>query len=235
MAVTGSRRRHQRRTRGWLGAAVALWCLVVAPAAARASGQGQSSAGSGDSSKNSNDSSKNSNDSSKGSDNSTQNSPKNSSDWSTNGTTDSSTKSHGAHVFWAGSAALVLGAAVVVGIIFAVKATGDSKQNPTATALAAFMRQNHALLTHDVALAGGPLLDVWCRQLALSPAEKRRLAVALDGSPEQGALLAALDGPVDEARARAFSAAFYRTTARALGPARTQALVAHAAGALHGG
>ncbi|MEA2698062.1 MAG: hypothetical protein QOI66_2333 [Myxococcales bacterium] len=203
--------------------------LVLASDGKSGSQSNNSSQGSGDSSNNSNASSKNSNDSSKSSNNSTQNSPKNSSDWSTQGTTDQTSKSHGAHVFWAASAVVVLGASAVVGTILVVRATDDHPQQRTAAALATFMRQNHALLTHDVAVAGGPLLDAWARDLGLSSVEKRQIAVAMEGSSEQGALLAALDGAIDERRAQSFSIAFFGVTARALGPARTQGLVARAA------
>ena len=197
------------------------------------SGSGNSSQGSNGSSNNSGDSSKNSNDSSKSSNNSTQNSPQNSADYSTHGTTNQSTNSHGAHVFWAGAAVVLLGASVV-GTVIGGKGSSRANANPN-VALEEFIRRNHALLTHDVAMAGGPVLDGWARELGLNAIEKRRLAAAMEGSREQGALLVALDGPIDGQRARRFSAAFFQVTARALGPARTRVLLAHAAESADGG
>jgi hypothetical protein len=208
--------------------------LALAPQAARASGQNggsdsksNSSQGSADSSNTSNDSSKSSsnssNGSSKDSDNSTQNSPKDTSDYTTKGSSDWSTHSRGAHVFSVALAVVAVGASVIGTV-----AANRGSQQQTTVALAAFMRRQHALLTHDVATAEGPVLAAWSRDLRLSDEERRRLRRALDGSAEQGALLEALDGPIDETRARRFAAAFLRVTERALGKARTGALVARA-------
>src|SRR6185312_14608549 len=61
--------------------------------------------------------------------------------------------------------------------------------------------------------------------LRLGAEDQRRLARALDGSREQGALLAALDGPIDEGQAERFAGAFMKLASRALGPARAQAMV----------
>jgi len=191
------------------------------------SGSNNSSKGSGDSSQNSGDSSKSSNDSSKSSNDSTEASPQKSADSSSEGTVNSSTKSRGAQTFWAGSAVVLLGASVV-GTVLAARSRAAAPP-PAAVALAAFMRENHAVLTHDVALAHGPVFDAWARELGLTPAERGRVAVALEGSREQGELLSSLDGSIDAHRARRFSAAFFRVTARALGPAGTERLLARAA------
>jgi len=197
-------------------------------------GSGDSSNSSNDSSKTSNDSSHSSNDSSKDSDNSTQNSPKNSSDWSTEHTTkgssDWTTHSRNAHIF-----SIVM---VVVGVgatVLGIAMTDRGHQGPPPTvALAGFMRRQHAMLLHDVSTSEGPVLDAWTHDLRLTAAEKRRLRRALDGSEEQGALIDALDGTIDERQAERFSAAFMRVTDRALGRPRTKVLVARAMAAGRG-
>jgi hypothetical protein len=229
-----------------LGTTIALVILLVsAPLRpAWASGQGQSSSGSsngsdsskgsGDSSNSSNDSSKSSNDSSKDSDNSTQNSPRNSSDYTTDhttkGSTDWTTHSHGAHVFSVVMVVVAIGA-TVLGIALTDRSHGGP---PPAAALAGFMRRQHAMLLHDVSTGDGPVLDAWAHDLRLTVTEKRRLRRALDGSEEQGALIDALDGTIDEAHAERFGAAFVRVTDRALGRTRTRALVARAISASRG-
>ncbi|HXT97233.1 MAG TPA: hypothetical protein VN853_13095 [Polyangia bacterium] len=215
--------------------------LVLASRAAWASGQGNtqttssngassnsqsgSSNTSGDSSKSSGDSSKSSSnssgDSSKDSNNSTQNSPKNSSDYTSNSSSDWTTNSHGAHIFSIALAVVLVGAtAIGIGV-----STRSHQQQQARQALAAFMRHQHGLLTHDVTLAEGPLLAAWSHDLRLGAEDQRRLARALDGSREQGALLAALDGPIDEGQAERFAGAFMKLASRALGPARAQAMV----------
>jgi hypothetical protein len=238
------RARFQRR-----GTTIVLAVLLAALPArpAPASSQGQSSSGSsngsdsskgsGDSSNSSNDSSKSSGDSShssgdssKDSDNSTQNSPKNSSDYTTKGSSDWTTHSRGAHYFSIALAVVAVGA-TVLGIVL----TDQSHRGPPpAAALAGFMRRQHALLLHDVSTSGGPVLDAWAHDLRLTTAEKARLRRALDGSEEQGRLIEALDGPIDEGHAERFGAAFLRVTERAIGHTRTQALVARALSANRG-
>jgi len=221
--------------------AVALSALVAGPA--RASGQSNSgstsssgdssgskdsnsSNGSKDSSNSSGNSSHNSQGSSKDSDNSTQNSPKNSSDWTTHHSSDWTTHSHDAHVL---SIALVVVAvgATVAGTL-AVNATQKQQQQRAALALAEFMRRQHPLIAHDVVLGEGPVLAAWEHDLRLDAAERTALRRALDGSPEQALLLDALDGPIDQARAGRFAAAFVRAARRALGPARTDVLIRNA-------
>lgn len=228
-----------------LVAALAGTLLVSRPPAVRASGDqnsksgssnssdSNSSKGSGDSSNSSKSSSDDSQGSSKNSNNSTQNSPKNSSDWSTNGTSDWSTHSHGAHVFSIALAVVVVGASVVAST--GVKQSQHDQQRQAAIALAAYMRQQHALLTHDVALASGPVLDAWTHDLRLSAGDRRRFQDVLDGSAEQSALLETLDGSIDERRAQRFAAVFMRVTTRALGPVRTRALVTRVAAAVGDG
>lgn len=215
-----------------IAVAVVLAGLAATQGVSRswASGQSNSGSSSGDSSSKdsnssngSNDSSHSSHESSKDSDNSTQNSPKNSSDWTTKSSSDWTTHSHGAHVFSIVFAVVAVGA-TVVGYL-AANATSSAHQDHAATALAEFMRRQHALLTHDVAMAEGPVLAAWIHDLHLRPDEAARLRRAIEGSREQGALLAALNGPIDAARARQFAAAFMRATTRALGAARTKALV----------
>jgi len=189
-------------------------------------GSNNSSKSSGDSSNSSNDSSKSSNASSKSSNASTQNSPQRSADSSSEETADSSTRSRGAQLFWAGSAVVLLGASIV-GTVLGARSHAAAPA-PNAVALAAFMRENHAVLTHDVAMTRGPVFDAWSRELGLSAADGTRVALAMEGSAEQTELMSALDGAIDANRAAKFSAAFFRVTARALGPVRTKELLARA-------
>ncbi len=186
-----------------------------------ASSNSGSSNGSGDSSNSSKSSSDNSHGSSKDSGNSTQNSPKNSTDYTSNSSSDWTTNSHGAHVFSIALAVVLVGA-TVVGIAVSSK---SHQQQQARVALAAFMRHQHGLLTHDVTMAEGPLLGAWSHDLKLSATDAERLRRALDGSPEQGALLSALDGPIDERRADRFAGAFMKLAARALGRDRAQSMV----------
>jgi hypothetical protein len=197
-------------------------------------GSGDSSNSSNDSSKTSGDSSHSSGDSSKDSDNSTQNSPKNSSDYTTEHTTkgssDWTTHSHGAHMFSTVMVVVAVGATVL-----GIALTDHGRSGPPpATALAGFMRRQHAMLLHDVSTGDGPVLDAWAHDLRLTAIEKRRLRGALDGSEEQDTLIDALDGTIDEAHAQRFGAAFVRVTDRALGRSRTRALVARAISAGRG-
>src|SRR5215831_1460685 len=137
--------------------AVGLLCAQARPAAA-SSGQGgssgssnssDSSKGSGDSSNSSKSSSDNSAASSKSSNDSTQNSPKNSSQWSTNGSTDWSTHSRDGQVFSIVLAVVAVGA-TVAGLAVSTTASRHAGQQRATTALVAFMRRQHAMLTHDV-------------------------------------------------------------------------------------
>jgi hypothetical protein len=121
---------------------------------------------------------------------------------------------------------VVVGASVV-GAVGLSRSRAERARSAT-VALAAYLRQHHALLTHDVALASGPVFDAWAHDLRWDRGDRRALARALDGSADQGSLLDALDGPIDEDQAQRFAAAFLRATARAIGPARTRALVLRA-------
>jgi hypothetical protein len=229
--------------RRW-GCAITLTAALAAlePAPARASGDSSKSgtssnssgsSGGSDSSKGSNDSSNSSEGSSgqsrgtsKDSNNSTQNSPKNTSDYTTKGSSDWSTNSRGAHVFSIALAVVAVGA-TVVGVIVAKRGNAQPKQVATAE-LAGFMRRQHPLLTHDVTLAEGPVFDAWAHDLQLTRRERALVRHALEGSAEQTALLEALDGPIDERRAERFAGAYLKVPLRALGRARTQALVTRA-------
>jgi hypothetical protein len=130
----------------------------------------------------------------------------------------------------------VLAVVVVGATVVGLAATKKSNQEKQAkVALASFMRRQHGLLTHDVTMAEGPLLAAWSHDLTLTPEDQRRLQRALDGSPEQGTLLDALDGPIDEARAERFAGAFMKLTTRALGRCRTGAIVSRATRLTDGG
>ena len=189
-------------------------------------GSGDSSNGSKDSSNTSEGTSDNSRGSSADSDNSTKNSPKNTTDYTSKGSSDWTTNSRGAHIFSIALAVVLVGAAVVGTV--ATNKSHEQNQRLATAALVTFMRRQHALLTHDVALGDGPVLDAWAYDLRLTPAERRRLREALEGSVEQGRLLEALDGPIDAERARRFGTAFMQVTGRALGPSRARALVSRA-------
>ena len=186
-----------------------------------------SSKGSNDSSNSSQDSSENSRGTSKDSGNSTENSPKKTSDYTTKGSSDWTTNSRGAHVFSIALAVVAVGA-TVVGVVAAKRSNQQPRQVATA-ALAGFMRRQHALLTHDVTMAEGPVFEAWAHDLRLTARERAQVRRALDGSSEQGLLLEALNGPIDERRAERFAAAYLRVTTKAIGRARTQALVVRAA------
>lgn len=239
--MSGDRHAAQAAISLLLAGALALLPAGAADASGeRQSGSGSSnssdsSKGSGDSSNTSRDSFKSTSDSShsdssKNSDKTTQNSPKNSSEWTTKGSTDWTTHSHDAHVISIALLVVGLGAAVL-----GVALTAHSHRDPgQATALAGFMRRQHALLLHDVSTGEGPVLDAWAHDLRLTAAERGRLRRSLEGSAEQGELLEALDGPIGEAHAELFGAAFFRVTDRALGPTRTKALVTRAISASHG-
>jgi len=69
----------------------------------------------------------------------------------------------------------------------------------------------------------------WSRALGLTVAERERLGRALAGSPEQAQLLGALNGPIDEGRARRFATGFAQLGRRALGQTRFRDLALAAA------
>lgn len=97
------------------------------------------------------------------------------------------------------------------------------------------MQRHHALVTRDVALARGPLIDGWAHELRLAPVDKARLCRALEGSAEQTSMLASLDGAIDEARALRFAGSFYRVAERALGPGRMHTIAGKAQGRFRNG
>jgi hypothetical protein len=206
--------------------------LLVALAAPAGPGRAWASAGSkgsDGSSKGSNDSSKtsgDSSDSSKGSlDNSDQKSEDSSADSSkesTDNTTDESSKSKGATTVSAALLILTVGAAAV-GLVAASRATWKNDDR-RAQALARFLQRNHAMLTRDLVLGEGPMLDGWGRTMGLDAAERARVERGLAGSAEQTALVRALDGPIDRRRARSFAASFVRLHLRALGAERVGAI-----------
>jgi hypothetical protein len=171
------------------------------------------SKGSNDSSKSSGDSSKSSGDSFNRSGHSTENSPRDSS----KGSSDESTHSNGGHALSIALVVLVVGGIVVGGILTTRSSSRDQQRTQ---ALVRFMQRNHALLVRDLATGEGPLLTSWGRALGLAAAERERLGRTLAGSPEQTELLQALDGRIDEPRARRFAASFTRVARRSLGNGR---------------
>jgi hypothetical protein len=188
----------------------------IARASEGSKGSNDSSKSSTDSSKSSTDSSKSSAGSSDNSKNSTDNSPKDSTQWSTDGTSDSTGKHRGAVIISVALLVLAVGASVV-GV---VREMAAAEEAPKLKMLARFLQRNHALVTRDLLMGEGPVLRAWTRALGLSAVERERLGQALAGSPEQAQLLAALNGSIDEGRARRFAAGFARVSQRALGPAR---------------
>jgi hypothetical protein len=208
------------------GALVATLTCTVRPAQAgegshsdsKSDNSSEGSKGSDDSSRTSGDSSKrsgaSSEDSGHGSKNSTDNSPRNSSRW----TTDESSKGKTATTVSVAALIVVVGAAVLSGVLATRNSRRQDQQK--AQALAKFLQRNHALVARDVVTGEGPMLGAWGRALGLSAGERERLGVVLVGSPEQGELLAALDGGMDEGRARRFAVGFTRLGRRALGQER---------------
>jgi hypothetical protein len=180
---------------------------------------GDSSKGSNDSSGTSTDSSKNSTDSSNRSENSTESSPKDSSE----GSSDGSSKRKGAVLI---SVALLLVAvgATTVGLVRTSGALAQADEQQKMRQLARFLQRHHALVARDVVMGEGPLLSAWGRALGLRVGERELLSRCLDGSPEQAELLAALDGSIDEGRARRFAVGFTRLGQRALGDQRFRAI-----------
>jgi hypothetical protein len=134
--------------------------------------------------------------------------------------------SNRAHDFSVASAAVAIGA-VSVGLALPHDSRNNNQQQ-AAAALAGFMRREHAPLTRDVALASGPVLDAWADDLGLGRKERAAWRQTLEGSLEQGNLLEALDGQIDDAQARRFAGAFVRVTNRALGTKRSAALIERA-------
>jgi hypothetical protein len=209
-----------------------LLVAVSAPAApgrAWASEGSKGSNGSSDGSKGSNDSSKMSGDSSESSkgslDNSDQKSKDSSADSSkdsTDNTTDESSKNKTTTTVSAALLILTVGAAAV-GLVAASRATWKDDDR-RAQALARFLQRNHAMLTRDLVLGEGPMLAGWARTMGLDAAERARVERGLAGSAEQTALVRALDGRIDQRRARSFAASFVRLHLRALGPERVGAI-----------
>jgi hypothetical protein len=208
----------------------ALTCgRVGRPGLARAGEASRSdskSDNSSDGSKGSNDSSRTSGDSSKrsgasseesghGSKNSTDNSPQNSTRWST----DESTRSKSASAISV-AALIVVVAGLAVSATLASRAGSRRQDQQKVQALARFLQRNHALVARDLVTGEGPLLAAWGRALGLTAVERERLGLVLVGSPEQSELLQALDGGMDEGRARRFAVGFTRLGRRALGEGR---------------
>jgi hypothetical protein len=187
-------------------------------------GSDNSSNSSGDSSNSSGDSSENSGDSSNRSENSTEASPQESTEGTTDESSDGSSNRRETVLV---SVALLLASvgATVVGLVRASDAMAQADQPAKLRQLARFLQRNHALCARDVVVGEGPLLAAWTRALKLTGPERDHLSRVLDGSREQAELLAAIDGRIDEARARRFAVAFTQVGRRALGDARLRALV----------
>ncbi len=183
----------------------------------------EGSKGSDNSSNSSNDSSGNSNDSSNRSENSTEASPERSTNGTTEESSDGSSQKRGTVLI---SVALLLVAvgATAIGLVRATGALARADEPRKMRLLARFLQRNHAQVARDMAVGEGPLLAAWTRGLGLTAAERDRLSRTLDGSREQGELLAALDGRIDEGRARRFAVAFTRVGRRALGDDRLRAV-----------
>jgi hypothetical protein len=112
---------------------------------------------------------------------------------------------------------------VVGGVVLSsvLAGAGTRRQHQRqAQALATFLQRHHAQVARDLMTGEGPVLAGWGRELGLSTGERDRLGAVLLGSPEQGELLQALDGRMDEARARRFAAGFTRLGRRAVGEGR---------------
>lgn len=193
----------------------------------RSNDSSDGSKGSNDSSRTSGDSSKRSGESSQGSGQRSEDSSERSPSESIRWTTRESSESKGGTAVSGALLIMVVGGSVVGGIL---SSRGSSKrqEQQEARALARFLQRHHALIARDVVLGEGPLLAAWGNSLGLTAAERERLGLALDGSTEQTELLQALNGNIDETRARRFAASFARLSGRTLGRARFAAVV-HAA------
>jgi hypothetical protein len=212
-----------RRATGTIGGVLIGALIAGTPQIGFANDSSKGSNGSNDSSKSSGEGSKSSGDSSQnsgqGSRDSSQSSPKG----STQGTSDESTNSKGGAAVSVALVLVVVGASIVGGV-FASRGTTRREVRLQTQALMHFLQRNHALVARDVAMADGPLLGSWSKSLGLDERERQRLGEALDGSVEQSTMLAALDGPMSEARAQAFASSFTQLGRKALGPDRFRAI-----------
>jgi hypothetical protein len=218
---------QRARMVSWVLCASVAGALALPGRLALASEGSKGSEGSNDSSKSSGDSSQNSADSSKNSDQRSEDSSEDSSKDSTKDSTDESSKSKGTTAVSTGLLLVTVGA-TAVGVVYISRATWKDDQRRV-QALVRFLQRNHPLVTRDVVLGEGPMLDGWARSLGLSTGERARVGRALAGSAEQTALLRALDGRIDEGRARSFAASFTRLHQRALGGERVRAIALAAA------
>jgi hypothetical protein len=208
---------------------IVIGCLALPARAGEASASESNTSGEGGSSEASGGSSDSSEGTSQGSAESSENSKGSSNQESTEETTTESsretTRSEGGQALSIGTAVLIVGVAVV-GAVFAIGSSiGDDE---AAAALGDYLRRHHAMVTRDVLLARGPSLDAWCSEIGLARDERERLLQALDGSPEQAALLASLTGDLGADHARAFAAAFVTIAGRVLGEERIAELTARA-------
>lgn len=218
-----------------------LITLLLVPALAFANG----SQNSGDGSQNSGNSSQNSGGSSDGSGQSSQDSgegsrgtgqssetsagtSENSGQSSDSKSSENSSNQASSQLAAVGSVLVVAGASVYLGYV-AARMLSEGQFQVHSGHLAAYLRENHALIARDVVEGDGVVLAGWYTALGLSDEEQALLRQSLDGSHEQTAMLAALDGVEGVEDARAFAGQFVRLLHRALGEARLEALVAVAA------
>jgi hypothetical protein len=108
----------------------------------------------------------------------------------------------------------------VLGGIALTVDSGSQENHAAAQQLERFLKRHHSAITHDVVLAGGPVLESLARELGLDEAEAKRFFVALEGSPEQTAMLESLSGGVDRASAELFASRLCLVVERALGAER---------------
>lgn len=216
---------------------------LLVPALAFANG----SQNSGDSSQNSGNSSQNSGGSSDGSGKSSQDSGEgskgtgqssetsagtsentaDSSEGSQSESSQNSSNEASSQLAMVGSVLVVAGASVYLGWMVAQALTAAPYQMHSGQ-MAAYLRENHALVARDVLEGQGVVLDGWYASLGLSAEEQALLRGSLDGSDEQAAMLAALDGVDGLEEAQAFATSFVKLLHRTLGTDRTEALVAAA-------
>ena len=93
-----------------------------------------------------------------------------------------------------------------ISVLITVTITGNNKEDAE-LALIIFIKENHARLQHDVALASGPFFNDLAIHLQLSKKELNSLQKNLDGSNYQGDLMESLSGEIDQSAARKFAGA----------------------------
>lgn len=126
------------------------------------------------------------------------------------------------------TAALIVGAAVVVagaGVLYTYRDRISAEPVAAETRLSEQLREYHSLVVNDVASAGGPLVDAWLHQMNLSDDEREQFYARFRSSSERLRMLDVIDGEITPQRAQDFSVAFVRVLASSWGEARSERLL----------